>query len=104
MAAARTTRPKARVFFFKFFNYIQTKYLAGESVVRSVSRGQPKVFARDLGRSVTADARADRAEKICNAFANGPKTASGPAHGQVANLAEAMRILGSPKAGIVALA
>jgi len=85
------------------FNHIQTKYLAGESTVRSISCTQWKALAQRLGGDVPKDVQADWAEKLRNAFANDPKAISGLTKEQVSDLAEAMRVLGSPKAGVVVL-
>jgi hypothetical protein len=86
------------------FNHIQTKYLASESMVRSISCSQWRVLAQRLGGDVPKDVQADWAEKLRNAFANDPKAISGLTRDQVGDLAEAMRILGSPKAGVIVLA
>jgi hypothetical protein len=86
------------------FNLIQTKYLTGESAVRSISCAQWKAIAQHLGGDAPKDAKADWVEKLHKAFAGDPKILSGLTKDQVSDLAEAMRILGSPKAGVVVLA
>jgi hypothetical protein len=86
------------------FNHIQTKYLANESMVRSLPCAQWKALAEHLGGGVSKDVQADWAERLRNAFANDPKAISGLTKDQVSDLAEAMRILGSPKAGVIVLA
>jgi hypothetical protein len=86
------------------FNHIQTKYLANESMVRSLPCAQWKALAEHLGGGVSKDVQADWAERLRNAFANDPKVLSGLTRDQVSDLAEAMRVLGSPKAGVIVLA
>jgi hypothetical protein len=85
-------------------NHIQTKYLAGESAARSISCAQWKALAQRLGGDIPKDAQADWAEKLHGAFANDTKFLSSLTKEQVGDLAEAMKILGSPKAGVVVLA